>query len=119
MMFGVGRVGGIFGPYLVIGWLLDWTDGATRIVFIVIVVATTAAITGSAPASSSAALPPQWTFSASRNMYAMRYPYEYMPDEVRVQDAPPLTQAELKQFYQHNAVQVFELDEATLANDAS
>jgi MFS family permease len=46
MMFGVGRVGGILGPYL-IGWLLDRTGGATGIVFIVMVVATAVAgITG-------------------------------------------------------------------------
>jgi AAHS family 4-hydroxybenzoate transporter-like MFS transporter len=42
MMFGVGRVGGILGPYL-IGWLLDWTRGGTGIVFVVIAVATAAA----------------------------------------------------------------------------
>lgn len=48
MMFGVGRVGGILGPYL-IGWLLDWTGGATGVVFVAMVVATViAAITGSA-----------------------------------------------------------------------
>ncbi|TNC26924.1 MFS transporter [Amycolatopsis alkalitolerans] len=42
MMFGVGRVGGILGPYL-IGWLLDWTHGATSVVFVVMVVATSVA----------------------------------------------------------------------------
>ncbi|GAB2966291.1 MFS transporter [Amycolatopsis acidiphila] len=48
MMFGVGRVGGILGPYL-IGWLLDWTGGATGVVFVVMVVATSvAAVTGGA-----------------------------------------------------------------------
>lgn len=48
MMFGVGRVGGILGPYL-IGWLLDWTGGATGVVFVAMVVATAAAaITGGA-----------------------------------------------------------------------
>ncbi|GLY65986.1 MFS transporter [Amycolatopsis taiwanensis] len=45
MMFGVGRIGGILGPYL-IGWLLDWTGGATNAVFIAIVVATVAAAIG-------------------------------------------------------------------------
>ncbi|HVV20932.1 MAG TPA: MFS transporter [Pseudonocardiaceae bacterium] len=46
MMFGVGRVGGILGPYL-IGWLLDWTGGSTGIVFTVIAVAiAAAALTG-------------------------------------------------------------------------
>jgi len=38
-MFGVGRVGGILGPYL-IGWILDWTDGRTWVVFLAIAVAT-------------------------------------------------------------------------------
>lgn len=48
MMFGVGRVGGILGPYL-IGWLLDRTGGVTGVVFVVMIVATgIAAITGSA-----------------------------------------------------------------------
>ncbi|SFJ26229.1 MFS transporter, AAHS family, 4-hydroxybenzoate transporter [Amycolatopsis sacchari] len=48
MMFGVGRVGGILGPYL-IGWLLDWTDGATGVVFVALVVATAvAAVTAAA-----------------------------------------------------------------------
>lgn len=41
-MFGVGRVGGILGPYL-IGWLLDWSGGTTGIVFVVIAVAAAAA----------------------------------------------------------------------------
>ncbi|WP_236791451.1 MFS transporter [Amycolatopsis sp. GM8] len=48
MMFGVGRIGGILGPYL-IGWLLDWTNGATTVVFVVMLVATgIAAVTGGA-----------------------------------------------------------------------
>ncbi|TNC26923.1 amidohydrolase family protein [Amycolatopsis alkalitolerans] len=51
---------------------------------------------------------------ADRVMYAMDYPYEYVPDEVRMQDALPLTPAELKQFYQDNAIEVFGLDEAAL-----
>ncbi|HLU54397.1 MAG TPA: MFS transporter [Pseudonocardia sp.] len=49
MMFGIGRVGGILGPYL-IGWLLDWTDGATGVVFAALVVASAVA------AASAAAL---------------------------------------------------------------
>jgi 5-carboxyvanillate decarboxylase len=47
---------------------------------------------------------------ADRVMYAMDYPYEYAPEEVRMQDALPLNPAELKQFYQDNAVRVFNLD---------
>lgn len=51
---------------------------------------------------------------ADRVMYAMDYPYEYVPDEVRMQDALPLSRAELKQFYQDIAVEVFGLDESVL-----
>jgi 2,3-dihydroxybenzoate decarboxylase len=51
---------------------------------------------------------------ADRVMYAMDYPYEYVPDEVRMQDALPLNPAELRQFYQDNAIQVFGLDPAVL-----
>lgn len=55
---------------------------------------------------------------ADRVMYAMDYPYEYVPDEVRMQDALPLPAAELKQFYQDNAVRVFGLDATVLGGAA-
>jgi 5-carboxyvanillate decarboxylase len=56
---------------------------------------------------------------ADRVMYAMDYPYEYVLDEVRMQDALPLDKAELKQFYQDNAIEVFGLDEAKLTGAGS
>ena len=45
-----------------------------------------------------------------RVMYAMDYPYNYEPDEVRMQDALPLDAAEKKAFFQDIAVDVFGLD---------
>jgi 5-carboxyvanillate decarboxylase len=44
---------------------------------------------------------------ADRVMYAMDYPYQYLDDEVRMQDALPLTVPEKKQFFQDTAVEVF------------
>jgi len=45
-----------------------------------------------------------------RVMYAMDYPYQYVPDEVRAQDALPLPLPELRRFYETNAIEVFRLD---------
>ncbi|OGA11902.1 MAG: amidohydrolase [Betaproteobacteria bacterium RIFCSPHIGHO2_12_FULL_69_13] len=42
-------------------------------------------------------------------MYAMDYPYQYVPDEVKVYDSLPLGAADLKKFYQANAERVFAL----------
>jgi AAHS family 4-hydroxybenzoate transporter-like MFS transporter len=39
LMFGVGRVGAILGPYL-IGWLLTWSGGSTAVVFAAVAVTT-------------------------------------------------------------------------------
>jgi 5-carboxyvanillate decarboxylase len=49
-----------------------------------------------------------------RVMYAMDYPYEYVPDEVRMQDALPLTTEEKKQFFEDIAIDVFDLDRSAL-----
>lgn len=46
---------------------------------------------------------------ADRVLYAMDYPYQYVPDEVRVTDELPLSPQELKRFYQENAEAVFGL----------
>jgi 5-carboxyvanillate decarboxylase len=43
-------------------------------------------------------------------MYAMDYPYQYELDEVRDQDALPLSPDEKRQFFQTNAERVFALD---------
>jgi 2,3-dihydroxybenzoate decarboxylase len=42
-------------------------------------------------------------------MYAMDYPYQFVPDEVKVTDKLPISAAELKAFYQTNAESVFSL----------
>ncbi|MEV5413824.1 amidohydrolase family protein [Thermopolyspora sp. NPDC052614] len=47
---------------------------------------------------------------ADRVMYAMDYPYQYVPDEVRAQDALPMSPPELRRFYETNAIEVFRLD---------
>jgi 2,3-dihydroxybenzoate decarboxylase len=44
-----------------------------------------------------------------RVMYAMDYPYQYVPDEVKVYDSLPLGAEDLKKFYQTNAERVFSL----------
>lgn len=49
-----------------------------------------------------------------RVMYAMDYPYNYEPDEVRMQDALPLEAAEKKAFFQNIAIDVFDLDETLI-----
>ena len=49
-----------------------------------------------------------------RVMYAMDYPYEYSPDEVRMQDALSLPSAEKRAFFEGIAIDVFGLDEAAL-----
>jgi 2,3-dihydroxybenzoate decarboxylase len=52
-----------------------------------------------------------------RVMYAMDYPYEYVPDEVRMQDALPLDAAEKKAFFQDIAIKVFDLDEKVIRGE--
>jgi 2,3-dihydroxybenzoate decarboxylase len=42
-------------------------------------------------------------------MYAMDYPYQFVPDEVKVTDNLPISKAEKKAFYQTNAESVFSL----------
>jgi len=44
---------------------------------------------------------------ADHVMYAMDYPYQFIPDEVKVTDDLPVSKDELKAFYQTNAEQVF------------
>jgi 2,3-dihydroxybenzoate decarboxylase len=43
-------------------------------------------------------------------MYAMDYPYQFVPEEVRVTDALPLGYEDHKKFYQTNAERVFRLE---------
>jgi 5-carboxyvanillate decarboxylase len=46
---------------------------------------------------------------ADRVLYAMDYPYEYVPDEVVAQDELPISVEEKKRFYQTNAERLFQL----------
>lgn len=43
-------------------------------------------------------------------MYAMDYPYQFVPDEVKVTDNLPISDAEKRAFYQGNAESVFSLN---------
>lgn len=54
---------------------------------------------------------------ADRVMYAMDYPYQYVPDEVRMQDALPLPPGELRAFFQDLAIDVFGLDRQTILGE--
>ncbi len=51
----------------------------------------------------------QDVLGVDRVLYAIDYPYEYVADEVRAQDAMPLTDEEKAAFYQRNAETVFGL----------
>ena len=44
-----------------------------------------------------------------RVMYAMDYPYQYVADEVRTQDALAISDGDKKKFYQTTAERVFKL----------
>jgi len=44
-----------------------------------------------------------------RVMYAMDYPYQFVPEEVNVTDELPIAYEDLKTFYQTNAERVFKL----------
>jgi 5-carboxyvanillate decarboxylase len=46
---------------------------------------------------------------AEHLLYAMDYPYQYVPDEVRVTDALPLGDEDKRKFYQTNAEKLFSL----------
>lgn len=45
-----------------------------------------------------------------RVMYAMDYPYQYIPDEVKVTDGLPISAEHRKMFYETNAARVFGID---------
>jgi 2,3-dihydroxybenzoate decarboxylase len=51
----------------------------------------------------------QSVIGMDRVMYAMDYPYQYVLDEVRAQDALPISEADKKNFYQTLAEKVFRL----------
>lgn len=49
----------------------------------------------------------QATLGMDHVLYAMDYPYQYVPDEVRAQDELPLGAADKRKFFQSNAEHVF------------
>lgn len=51
----------------------------------------------------------QQVMGADRLMYAMDYPYQFVPEEVNVTDELPIGYEALKAFYQTNAQRVFKL----------
>lgn len=51
----------------------------------------------------------QQQMGMDRVMYAMDYPYQYVPEEVVAMEALPLTPAQKKMFFESNAVQIFKL----------
>ena len=51
----------------------------------------------------------QSVLGADRVLYAMDYPYQFVPDEVKVTDDLPISDADKKKLYQTNAEKVFAL----------
>jgi 2,3-dihydroxybenzoate decarboxylase len=51
----------------------------------------------------------QEVMGMDRLMYAMDYPYQFIPEEVNVTDALPIAYEDHKAFYQTNAERVFKL----------
>jgi 2,3-dihydroxybenzoate decarboxylase len=51
----------------------------------------------------------QEVLGPDRVMYAMDYPYQYVPEEVAVTDRLPVSQERRAMLYQHNAERVFKL----------
>ena len=52
----------------------------------------------------------QEVMGMDRLMYAMDYPYQFVPEEVNVTDELPIGREDLKAFYQTNAERVFKLE---------
>jgi len=51
----------------------------------------------------------QQVLGMERVMYAMDYPYQFVPDEVKVTDQLPISEADRKKLYQDNVERVFRL----------
>jgi 5-carboxyvanillate decarboxylase len=51
----------------------------------------------------------QKVLGMDRVLYAMDYPYQFVPEEVKVTDNLPISAADKKKFYQTNAEKVFDL----------
>ena len=65
--------------------------------------------TTSGMASEPAVMFTRSVVGADRVLYAMDYPYQYVPDEVTAMDRLPISDAEKKAFFQTNAESVFKL----------
>ena len=53
----------------------------------------------------------QSVFGMDRVLYAMDYPYQFVPEEVKVTDDLPISDADKKKFYQSNAETIFALNQ--------
>lgn len=67
-------------------------------------------VTTSGMAWEPAILYAQQVLGVERVLYAMDYPYQFVPDEVRVTDKLPIPEAHREMLYQRNAEKVFRLD---------
>jgi 5-carboxyvanillate decarboxylase len=52
----------------------------------------------------------QQVLGVDRVLHAMDYPYQFVPEEVKVTDDLPISGADKKKLYQTNAEDVFDLD---------
>jgi len=66
-------------------------------------------VTTSGMAWEPAILHAQCVLGADRVLYAMDYPYQFVPEEVKVTDGLPGSDADKKKLYQLNAERVFGL----------
>jgi len=51
----------------------------------------------------------QQVLGVDRVLYAMDYPYQFVPEEVKVTDELPISEADRKKLYQTNAEALFRL----------
>ena len=66
-------------------------------------------VTTSGMAWEPAILHTQCVLGADRVLYAMDYPYQFVPEEVQVTDGLPISEGDKKKLYQLNAERVFSL----------
>ena len=68
-----------------------------------------ASVTTSGMAWEPSILYCQQLLGVDRVLYAMDYPYQLVPEEVKVTDDLPISDADKKMLYQTNAEKVFDL----------
>jgi 2,3-dihydroxybenzoate decarboxylase len=66
-------------------------------------------ITTSGMAWQPAIMFAQSVLGVDRVLYAMDYPYQFVPDEVKITDDLPISDADKKKLFQTNAEKVFNL----------